>query len=212
MLFVLLVFLLSDTIRLNRRCLFKITGYIHSIYRVGWDTILARWSLDIDSIYSRFTLVLPSLLPRCSLGLSLTLASHWLWLSVHRRLTVGISPLCSWSYTYTKKRTDWYAMSGSICHRFLRCRCQRFGFYVRNEGRLLYAQNVLYGVDSAGRIKGEELVVQNHPIFTLRTTHTFDVREQTNRHKYLAPVCQIHSHLAAFLAKSEFANSQIGVF
>ena len=118
MLFVLLVFLLSDTIRLNRRCLFKITGYIHSIYRVGWDTILARWSLDIDSIYSRFTLVLPSLLPRCSLGLSLTLASHWLWLSVHRRLTVGITPLCSWSYTYTKKRTDWYAMSGSICHRF----------------------------------------------------------------------------------------------
>ena len=32
---------------------FKITGYIQSIYKDGWDTILTRYALNIPSIRSR---------------------------------------------------------------------------------------------------------------------------------------------------------------
>jgi hypothetical protein len=43
---------------------------------------------------------------------------------------------------------------------FLRCRCQRSRFYVPGSGTVsLYMQNILNGIDSAGGIEREELVI-----------------------------------------------------
>ena len=43
---------------------------------------------------------------------------------------------------------------------FLRCRCQRSRFYVPgSETVSLYMQNILNGIDSAGGIEREELVI-----------------------------------------------------
>ncbi len=43
---------------------------------------------------------------------------------------------------------------------FLRCRCQRSRFYVSgSETVSLYMQNILNGIDSAGGIEREELVI-----------------------------------------------------